>query len=92
MNAPFYQFGLFGNDTALLFAVVIGIGFGFFLEQAGFGSSIKLAQQFYLRDLTVFKVMFTAIVTARTLLRMLVRTDLSKQTVLFTPYTGRKLA
>jgi len=64
VNAPFYQFGLFGNDTALLFAVVIGIGFGFFLEQAGFGSSVKLAQQFYLRDLTVFKVMFTAIVTA----------------------------
>ena len=36
--------------------------------------------------------MFTAIVTARTLLRMLVHTGLSKQTVLFTPYTGRKLA
>ena len=64
MNAPLYQFGLFGNDTALLLAVPIGIGFGFFLEQAGFGSSVKLAQQFYLRDLTVFKVMFTAIVTA----------------------------
>ncbi|MBF8295467.1 MAG: Rhodanese domain protein [Bacteroidetes bacterium] len=64
MNAPFYQFGLFGNDTALLFAVIIGIGFGFFLEQAGFGSSVKLAQQFYFTDLTVFKVMFTAIVTA----------------------------
>jgi uncharacterized protein len=64
MNAPFYQFGLFGYDTALVFAVVIGIGFGFFLEQAGFGSSVKLAQQFYFRDLTVFKVMFTAIVTA----------------------------
>ena len=64
MNAPFYPFGLFGNDTALLFAVGIGIGFGFFLEQAGFGSSVKLAQQFYFRDLTVFKVMFTAIVTA----------------------------
>jgi uncharacterized membrane protein YedE/YeeE len=64
MNAPFYQFGLFGNETALLFAVVVGIGFGFFLEQAGFGSSVKLAQQFYFRDLTVFKVMFTAIITA----------------------------
>lgn len=36
--------------------------------------------------------MFTAIVTARTLLRMLVHTGLSKQTVLFTPYTGRKVA
>ncbi len=64
MNAPFYQYGLFGNDTALILAVVIGIGFGFFLEQAGFGSGVKLAQQFYFRDLTVFKVMFTAIITA----------------------------
>lgn len=64
MNAPFYQFGIVGNETALLFAVFIGVGFGFFLEQAGFGSSVKLAQQFYFRDLTVFKVMFTAIITA----------------------------
>lgn len=64
MNSPLYQFGLFGNETALLLAVVIGIGFGFLLEQAGFGSSVKLAQQFYLRDMTVFKVMFTAIATA----------------------------
>lgn len=62
--APFYRFGSFGEDTSLLFAFVIGIGFGFFLERAGFGSSTKLAAQFYGRDLTVFKVMFTAIVTA----------------------------
>lgn len=64
MHAPFYQYGLFGNETALLLAIVVGVGFGFFLEQAGFGSSVKLAQQFYFRDLTVFKVMFTAIITA----------------------------
>ena len=64
MSAPFYQFGSFGNDTALWLAVIIGIGFGFFLEQAGFGGSVKLAQQFYFRDLTVFKVLFTAIITA----------------------------
>jgi hypothetical protein len=43
---------------------VIGIGFGFFLERAGFGSARKLVSQFYLNDLAVFKVMFTAIVTA----------------------------
>ncbi len=64
MNAPFYPSGVLGNDTALLLAVVIGIGFGFFLEQAGLGSSRKLLQQFYFRDFTVFKVMFSAIVTA----------------------------
>ena len=64
MNAPFYKFGLFGDDISLLIAVALGIGFGFFLERAGFGSARKLAAQFYLTDLTVFKVMFTAIVTA----------------------------
>jgi hypothetical protein len=46
------------------FAVLAGFGFGFVLQRAGFGSSRKLAAQFYLRDMTVLKVMFTAIVTA----------------------------
>lgn len=64
MNAPFYKFGLFSDDVSLVVAFVIGIGFGFFLERAGFGSAKKLAAQFYFNDLTVFKVMFTAIVTA----------------------------
>ncbi len=64
MNAPFFKFGLFNDDVSLIVAFVIGIGFGFFLERAGFGGARKLAAQFYLNDLTVFKVMFTAIVTA----------------------------
>lgn len=49
---------------AYTFAVVSGFAFGFVLERAGFGSTRKLAAQFYLRDMTVLKVMFTAIVTA----------------------------
>lgn len=64
MNAPFFKFGYFNDDISLVVAFVIGIGFGFFLERAGFGGARKLAAQFYLNDLTVFKVMFTAIVTA----------------------------
>lgn len=64
MNIPFYKFDMFGLDTSLVIAFVIGIGFGWFLERAGFGSGKKLAAQFYFKDLTVFKVMFTAIVTA----------------------------
>jgi len=64
MNAPFYKFGLFGDEASLVVAFLIGIGFGFFLERAGFGSAKKLTAQFYLDDLAVFKVMFTAIVTA----------------------------
>ncbi|MBX2991067.1 MAG: YeeE/YedE family protein [Bacteroidetes bacterium] len=64
MNAPYFKFGYFGDEISLIVAFAIGIGFGFFLERAGFGSGRKLAAQFYLYDMTVFKVMFTAIVTA----------------------------
>ncbi len=64
MSAPLYKFGLFGEEASLLVAFLIGIGFGFLLERAGFGSARKLVSQFYLNDLAVFKVMFTAIVTA----------------------------
>lgn len=64
MNAPFFKFGLFGENVSLIVAFVIGIGFGFFLERAGFGSARKLTAQFYLTDFAVFKVMFTAIITA----------------------------
>ena len=59
-------FGIGALDSTYAFAVaaVIGGFFGFFLEQAGFGSSRKLAGIFYFRDMTVLKVMFTALLTA----------------------------
>jgi uncharacterized membrane protein (DUF485 family)/rhodanese-related sulfurtransferase len=53
--------------TYVVFAL-IGFGFGFVLEISGFGNSKKLAAQFYFKDLTVLKVMFTAIVTAMVLI------------------------
>jgi uncharacterized protein len=64
MMAPLLKYGVFGPETSLVVAFVLGLGFGFFLERAGFGSARKLVSQFYLNDLSVFKVMFTAIVTA----------------------------
>lgn len=64
MNAPFYKFGMFGDEMSLVVAFVIGIAFGFFLEGAGFGNARVLAAQFYFRDMRVLKVMFTAIITA----------------------------
>jgi hypothetical protein len=64
MMAPLFKYGLFSTEASLIFAFVIGIGFGFALERAGFGSAKKLVSQFYLNDMAVFKVMFTAIVTA----------------------------
>ena len=50
--------------TPMLTALLIGIAFGFALERAGLGNARKLAGQFYGTDLTVFKVMFSAILTA----------------------------
>lgn len=51
-------------STSLPLAFAIGIAFGVCLEVAGLGRATKLAGQFTLRDFTVFKVMFSAIVTA----------------------------
>ena len=47
--------------------VLVGIAFGMTLESAGFGNSKLLAAQFYFKDMRVFKVMFTAIIVAMTL-------------------------
>ncbi|MGQ9724146.1 MAG: DUF6691 family protein [Tepidimonas sp.] len=45
-------------------ALLVGVAFGYILENAGFGSPCKLTGQFRLRDWSVLKVMFTAIVVA----------------------------
>jgi hypothetical protein len=52
------------RELGLLVGVLIGFGFGFTLERAGFGRAQKLVGQFYGYDMTVFKVMFSGIVTA----------------------------
>ena len=64
MNAPSSSSASSATSLSSSSPSSIGIGFGFFLERAGFGSARKLAAQFYFTDMTVFKVMFTAIVTA----------------------------
>jgi hypothetical protein len=52
------------SAATLALALVLGFGFGFALERAGFGSARKLTAVFYFYDMSVVKVMFTAIVTA----------------------------
>lgn len=64
MMAPFYQMGYFEFDFSLVIALIVGVGFGFFLERGGLGDAKKLTAQFYLNDLSVFKILFTAIITA----------------------------
>ena len=62
MSAPLIAEGSLGASLAA--AVALGVGFGFVLERAGLGSARKLVGQFFGRDLTVLKVMFSALVVA----------------------------
>jgi uncharacterized membrane protein YedE/YeeE len=62
--APLYELGRIGDGAGLVSAVILGAGFGWFLERGGLGNARKLAGQFYLQDFTVLKVMFSAILTA----------------------------
>ncbi|MGA7161635.1 MAG: YeeE/YedE thiosulfate transporter family protein [Bacteroidota bacterium] len=55
---------LISDQLNLVVALLLGIGFGFVLEQAGFSSSRRLAGLFYGYDFTVLRVFFTAAVTA----------------------------
>lgn len=55
---------IISDELNLVFGFLIGIAFGFALEQAGFSSSRKLTGLFYGRDFTVLRVFFTAAVTA----------------------------
>lgn len=64
MNAPLAETGAIGATALLLTAPLLGFAFGWFLERGGLGNARKLAGQFYLTDLTVFKVMFSALLTA----------------------------
>ncbi len=65
--APYDLAALLGIQGSYLVYIAIGFAFGFVLESAGFGDSRKLAAQFYFRELTVLKVIFTAIIVAMTL-------------------------
>jgi uncharacterized protein len=62
MTAPWIE----TDTTAAALAIAVGSGaaFGVALERAGLGSARKLVGQFYGTDLTVFRVMFSAIVVA----------------------------
>ena len=62
MNAPYVE--TFSTVSYVVASLVLGFFFGFFLERAGFSSARKLTDQFYFKDFSVLKVMFTAIIVA----------------------------
>jgi hypothetical protein len=83
----FYALGLLDSPIALVLALVVGLGFGFWLERAGFGSARTLTGLFYFRDFTVFQVMFTAVVTAVIGLEVLGAAGLVDVTQIYRPET-----
>ena len=71
MKGPLIPNEIVSPEFGLLFAVVTGLLFGFFLERAGFGSPKKLTAMFYFADFAVLRVMFTAVMVAMTGLLLL---------------------
>ena len=77
--------GQLGDNRAA--ADALGVGFGFALERAGLGSARKLVGQFYHRDLTVLKVMFSALLVAMLGLFWMSRLGLLDLQALYVPPT-----
>lgn len=61
---PFPLQDIVGQFGTYFIYLLIGMGFGASLEMAGFARSTKLTAQFYLKDMTVLKVMFTGVLVA----------------------------
>lgn len=64
MEGPLSVVLKLSHPAEMIVSVLVGMGFGFVLERAGFGRADRLAAVFYGRDFRVLRVMFTAIVTA----------------------------
>jgi hypothetical protein len=65
--APYPLIDLIGKYGTYVIYLLIGVSFGAVLEMSGFGISTKLTGQFYLKDQTVFKGMFSGVIVAMVL-------------------------
>jgi hypothetical protein len=64
MIGPIVSSGMISPMWDNIFAVLIGMGFGFALEASGFSSSRKIIGTFFGYDFVVVKVFFTAAIVA----------------------------
>jgi rhodanese-related sulfurtransferase len=71
------------NELNLVVALLVGIAFGYILEQAGFSSSRKLTGLFYGTDFTVLRVCFTAGLTAMIGVLLLARRGLLDASIIY---------
>ena len=74
-------------SDSLLLAFGIGLAFGWTLERAGLGRATKVVGQFTRTDFVVFKVMFSAIVTAMLGVFWLSRFGLVDRAAIYVPTT-----
>jgi len=84
---PLYTTGVLSSGENLLYAILIGIMFGFILERSGFGRSTHIAPIFYFRNLAVSQMMISAIITCATLLTGAVYLGLLDFNQIFVPTT-----
>lgn len=75
------------NEVGVASGLLCGFLFGYILENAGFGSGCKLTAQFELRDWSVFKVMFPAILVAAIGLQLLYAFGVLQPEAVFIPTT-----
>jgi len=61
---PLITQGIINPEWNPIFAFLIGLGFGYALEQGGFSSSRKLVGVFYGYDMITLRVFLTAVLTA----------------------------
>jgi len=64
MIGPIISSGIVASAWDNIFAVLLGMGFGFALESSGFSSSRKIIGTFFGYDFVVVKVFFTAAIVA----------------------------
>jgi uncharacterized protein len=64
MIGPIISSGIISPAWDNVFAVILGMGFGFALESSGFSSSRKIIGTFFGYDFVVVKVFFTAAIVA----------------------------
>ena len=84
---PLYTTGAITANQNYLYAIGIGILFGFILERAGFGRATHIAPVFYFRNLMVSKTMVNAILTASFLITLSVYNGWVDYNQIFIPAT-----
>ena len=84
---PLFTTGALNGNENYLYALFIGIMFGFILERAGFGTSNHIAPVFYFKNLRVSQVMVSAILTTATLLTISVYYGILDFNQIFIPTT-----